>query len=137
MQCDKCNIWVHIKCNKIHLQTYKLLRKSSSAWYWIKCFEDIVPFREPNRNQSAMRNSLKQTQNLNLSLLSLQKTTLHLARIPSIRSMKLWINLHLKSRIVKCGYEDNFKPVFPTKRFWAQKNTHKQKWTNKTKLNKY
>ena len=44
VQCDKCHIWVHIKCNKINLQTYKFLQKSPSAWYCIKCFEDIVPF---------------------------------------------------------------------------------------------
>ena len=44
MQCDKYYIWVHIKCNKINLQTYRLLQKSPSAWYCIKCFEDIVPF---------------------------------------------------------------------------------------------
>ena len=32
------------KCNKINLQIYKCLQKSPSAWYCIKCFEDIVPF---------------------------------------------------------------------------------------------
>ena len=57
-------------------------KKSPSAWYCIKCFEDIVPFGTP------MRNSLKQTKAPKLSLLSLQKTTLHLlARILSIKSM--------------------------------------------------
>ena len=44
VQCDKCHIWVQIKCNKINLQTYKFLQKNSSVWYCIKCFEDIVPF---------------------------------------------------------------------------------------------
>ena len=42
MQCDKRHIWVHIKCNKINLQTYKFLQKSPSAWYCIKCFEDCL-----------------------------------------------------------------------------------------------
>ena len=44
MQCDKCHVWVHIKCNEISLQNYEFLQKSPSAWYCIKCFEDIVPF---------------------------------------------------------------------------------------------
>ena len=43
MQCGKCHIWVHIKCNNINLQTDKFLQKSLSAWYCIKRFEDIVP----------------------------------------------------------------------------------------------
>ena len=52
MQRDKCFIWVHIKCNKINLQTRKSLQKSPSVWYCIKSpsawycilYEDIVPF---------------------------------------------------------------------------------------------
>ena len=43
MQRDKCHIWVHIKCNKRNLQTYKSLQKSPSVWYCI-LYEDIVPF---------------------------------------------------------------------------------------------
>ena len=35
---------MHIKWNKINLQTYKFLQKSPLVWYCIKCFEDIVPF---------------------------------------------------------------------------------------------
>ena len=89
VQCDKSHIWVHIKCNKINLQTYEFLQKSPSAWYCIKCFEDIVPF-------GAMRNSLKKNKDPELSLLSLQKTTIHLARILSINSMRPWMTLHLQ-----------------------------------------
>ena len=44
VQCDHCQLWVHIKCNKINLQTYKFLQKRSFAWYCVKCFEDIIPF---------------------------------------------------------------------------------------------
>ena len=44
IQCDNCNIWVHVKCNKINTKTYKFLQKSSAAWYCIKCSEEIYPF---------------------------------------------------------------------------------------------
>ena len=44
VQCDNCHLRVNIRCNKINLQTYKFLQKSSFAWYCIKCFEDIIPF---------------------------------------------------------------------------------------------
>ena len=30
IQCDNCNIWLHVKC--------------SAAWYCIKCSEEIYPF---------------------------------------------------------------------------------------------
>ena len=45
---------------------------------------------------SPMRNSLKQTKDPQLSLLSLQNTTPLLARISYINSMNLWMILHLK-----------------------------------------
>ena len=44
VQCDHCQLWVHIKYNKINLQTYKFLQKSSFALYCIKCFGDIILF---------------------------------------------------------------------------------------------
>ena len=43
-----------------------------------------------------MKNSLKQTKDLKLNLLSIQKNKLHLGRISLINSIKLWIILHLK-----------------------------------------
>ena len=30
---DKCNLWVHIKCNKINKQTYNYLKSDSSHWF--------------------------------------------------------------------------------------------------------
>ena len=44
IKCDKCNLWVHTKCNKINLQTYKYLQKTTSDWYFLKCFAKIIPF---------------------------------------------------------------------------------------------
>ena len=88
VHCDKCHIWVHIKCNKIDLQTYKFLQKSLLVWYCIKYLKILFLLE-----LSPMRNSLKQT---NDPLLSLQKTTLHQARILSINSIRLWMTLHLQ-----------------------------------------
>ena len=44
VQSDKCHLWVHIKCNRINLQTYKYLQKYSYAWHCPKCYEGIIPF---------------------------------------------------------------------------------------------
>ena len=43
IKCDKCNLWVHTKCNKINLQTYKYLQKTTHDWYCLKCFAEIIP----------------------------------------------------------------------------------------------
>ena len=44
LQCDNCHLWVHIKCNRINLQTYKYLQKCFSAWYCLKWYEELIPF---------------------------------------------------------------------------------------------
>ena len=42
VQCDHCNLWLHVKCNKINPQTYKFLQKSPVARYCMNCFEEII-----------------------------------------------------------------------------------------------
>ena len=44
IKCDKCNIWVHTQCNKINLQTYKYIQKTTYDWFCLKCFAEIVLF---------------------------------------------------------------------------------------------
>ena len=48
IQCDKCDIWVHRKCNKINKQTYEYLKQDKSTWYCIVCTKEIFPFSKPN-----------------------------------------------------------------------------------------
>ena len=44
VQCTNCHLWVYIKCNRINVQTYKYLQKCSSARYYLKCYEELIPF---------------------------------------------------------------------------------------------
>ena len=44
LQCDNCHLSVHIKCNRINLQIYKYLQKCSSAWYCLKCYQELISF---------------------------------------------------------------------------------------------
>ena len=44
LQCSNCHLWVHIKYSRINLRTYKYLQKCSSVWYYLKYYEDIIPF---------------------------------------------------------------------------------------------
>ena len=43
-KCDKCNLWIHIKCNKINTQTYNYLKSDSSHWFYISCTKEFLPF---------------------------------------------------------------------------------------------
>ena len=41
---DKGNIWVHTKCNKINLQTYKYFQETTYDWYCLKYFSEFIPY---------------------------------------------------------------------------------------------
>ena len=44
MQRDKFELWVHVKWNKINVQTYNLLKEVETTWYCISCSKDLFPF---------------------------------------------------------------------------------------------
>ena len=44
LKCDKCNLWIHIKCNKINKQTYSYLKSDSSNWFCISYTKEFLPF---------------------------------------------------------------------------------------------
>ena len=50
VECGNCGFWVHIKYNKINIQTYKYLKKESCAWYCISCSGKAVPFSNLNED---------------------------------------------------------------------------------------
>ena len=56
VHCDNCNIWVHVKCNKINTQTSQ---KSSAVWYCIKCSEEIYPFLNISNEEPFEKNQEK------------------------------------------------------------------------------
>ena len=34
---DNCDLWIHIKCNKINVQTYNLLINDNRVWHCLTC----------------------------------------------------------------------------------------------------
>ena len=42
VKCDHCDLWIHIKCNKINKQTYHLLLNNNSAWYCSLCSKMFI-----------------------------------------------------------------------------------------------
>ena len=51
VKCDYCDLWIHIKCNKINTQTYNLLLNDNSAWYCLVCSKTFIPFSILNENE--------------------------------------------------------------------------------------
>ena len=48
IKCDKSNLWIHIKFNKINKQTYTYLQTDTSYWYCITCTKEFLPFSNTN-----------------------------------------------------------------------------------------
>ena len=50
VQCDVCNLWIHIKCNSISPGEYEKLKETEDLqWFCVKCFKNNVPFSDtPN-----------------------------------------------------------------------------------------
>ena len=44
LQCDSCNNWIHIKCNRISKNDYKILETDETSWYCLKCLNSAIPF---------------------------------------------------------------------------------------------
>ena len=42
-QCDNCQSWVHMKCNKLNHIDYKYLQGSNDPWYCLSCCTNIFP----------------------------------------------------------------------------------------------
>ena len=44
IKCDKCNLWIHTKCNKINEQTYNSQQTDTSYCYCMPCTKEFLPF---------------------------------------------------------------------------------------------
>ena len=40
-----------MKCNKINVQTYNMLKEDEIAWFCISCSKDAFPFSDLNENE--------------------------------------------------------------------------------------
>ena len=51
VQCDICNFWNHIKCDKVDPGMYQNLIKSDEPYVCYKCREENVPFQKLSNDQ--------------------------------------------------------------------------------------
>ena len=47
---DICDLWIHIKCNKINIQRYHLLINDNTVWSCLTCSKKLYPFLVLNYN---------------------------------------------------------------------------------------
>ena len=52
VQCDICELWVHIKCNNLIDLDYRYLQNSVKSWYCIVCCSTIFPFNSLSSNKN-------------------------------------------------------------------------------------
>ena len=51
-QCDICQSWVHIKCNKRNLTDYKYLQGSNEPWYCLSASDLALLYNQFNNTSS-------------------------------------------------------------------------------------
>ena len=66
IQCDVCQLWVHIKCNHISISKYKEYQKENEeeegtkntkeAFFCSTCFNEVLPFGNENDNVFSLTN---------------------------------------------------------------------------------
>ena len=52
VQCDLCDLWIHIKCNKLNCLDYRYLQNCDECWYCIYCCSTIFPFNSLSSNKN-------------------------------------------------------------------------------------
>ena len=52
VQCDLCEIWIHIKCNKFNYLDYMYLQNCDESWYYIDYCSTIFPFNSLSDNKN-------------------------------------------------------------------------------------
>ena len=51
VQCDLCELWIHIKCNSLNYLDYRYLQNCDKSWYCIECCSTIFPFNSLSSNK--------------------------------------------------------------------------------------
>ena len=50
--CGLCELWIHIKCNKLNYLDYRYLQNCDESWYCIDCCSTIFPFNSLSNNKN-------------------------------------------------------------------------------------
>ena len=51
VQCDLCEVWIHIKCNDLNYLDYRYFQNCDESWYCIEYCSTIFPFNSLSSNK--------------------------------------------------------------------------------------
>ena len=54
VQCDLCELCIHIKCNNLNYLDYRYLQNCDESWYCIECCSTIFPFNSLSSNKKIL-----------------------------------------------------------------------------------
>ena len=52
VQCDLCELWIHIKCKNLNYLDYRYLQNCDESWYCIECCSTFLPFNSLSSNKN-------------------------------------------------------------------------------------
>ena len=52
VKCEPCELWIHIKCNKLNYFDHRYLQNCDESWYCIDCCSTIFPFNSLSSNKN-------------------------------------------------------------------------------------
>ena len=91
--CDKCNKWIHIRCNNICKKTYRSLKKDPTPWYYKLCIHAELPLSKLNNTEFAS--------------LTKNRTIIHKKQIQESFTLLEKLNQFSENENLSCKYYKN------------------------------
>ena len=93
IQCDKGDIWVHRKCNKINKQTHEQLKQDKSLWYCIVISKKRFPFSKVSDDNLILTLNGKNTEFVNVAQKRILEKTQFLQQINLVAEKEQDVNI--------------------------------------------
>ena len=95
VQCDLCELWVHIKCNNLNYLDYRYLQNSNESLYCIECCNTIFPFNSLFSNKNFLSCCMN-TDNNNIHWIDLENDHNSSLSLKPSSNLELLVNQFIK-----------------------------------------
>ena len=111
IQCDLCNYWTHIKCDRIDNKDYENLKKSNDTYFCKICKEETIPFQKLS-NQQFFTSVTKDIKDINEnSSLKIFPTSNEKSLFNELNGLNLPDDDLDEPRSINCEYYDADQPL--------------------------